>query len=290
MDDDFDGFKPKGAIDKKINGFLGLIEGLILDGVINKAEFATLEAWHEQSPDILARTPFNVLLPLLTDMLAHGSLNDEMKQRFLSLARELKSSKFYSNTSSDMQRLYGLLAGIICDGDINEIEIASLNTWLKDHDHLEDNISYQDIYEILRPIRTKKPFNDNDRIKLNQFITKHVDVNNRCLLKTNIVSTALDDDSGFYHGQIDIKGKTVCITGKSLVHNKAAWEALIISLGGNWSKTMKSTVDYLVICNEGSTHWVQANHGTKYIEAQKLQKKGSLIRIVTEDFFLDAIS
>lgn len=276
----------KSSKDKSINSFLGFIEGIVMDGAINSKEADVLVTWNEDHPDVLSEPPFNTILPLLEKFAESKRLSDDFVSGFSAYLNICRSTKYYDSETADIQRLHGMLAGIICDGNISRDELIALNQWMKKNDHLEDNSLFQEIYALLRPIRTKKDFSESDTAKLAKEIRKYVDVDNG-FRQRSVVSA--DSNPDFYHGALKIQGGKYCFTGASSRFSKKQWKDLVESNGALFVDDMTNTVDYLVVCNKGNSAWAHVSYGRKFEQAKKMQAAGGAIQILTEDDFIAAI-
>lgn len=273
--------------DKGINVFLGFIEGLILDDTISNDEVSSLQHWMESNTKTYCNYPFDIIIQCLTLTLDQdGKVIAEKKIKLLEVLKLFISKKFYAKNTSDIQRLHGLLAGIVCDQTINDTELKALNQWMKNHDYLEDDIFFQEVYTVLRPVRTKEELNANDMASIIRQIRKYVDIEQFGVLRT-IVSN--NDNPDFYRGELTLENAVYCFTGTSSHFKKKDWKALVENNGATFIDDMTTFVNYLVICNKGNKAWAHVSYGRKFEQAKKWQSQGHNIKIITEDDFVKAI-
>ena len=281
-------FMGTAIIDKEMNNFLGFLEGIILDHTIDKKEIEALQIWMDRNPDVYCQYPFDHLLDLLGKTITDtGTIDQEKCKQFVEVIEIFISGKFYSKNTRDIQRLHGLLAGAVCDNSLSTDEAKALNQWMKDHDYLEDDIFFQEIYTLLRPVRTKQDaLTDLDLQELFKKIKQHVDPEDHGKLRTKIESV---DNPDFFKGLLHIENALYCFTGTSSRFKKKDWKALVENNGGKFIDDMTTTVNYLVICNKGNKAWAHVSYGRKFEEAKKWQQQGFDIKIITEDDFVKAI-
>lgn len=273
--------------DKEVNIFLGFIEGLILDDSINSDEIASLQHWMTNKAEIYCNHPFDFIVKSMSQLLdSNGDFIAENKSKFLQVLQIFLSKKFYKRNTCDIQRLHGLLAGIVCDRTISPDELKALNQWLKDHDYLEEDIFFQEIYTTLRPVRTKSELNDHDVSSIFKQIQKYVHVENHGTLRTQLDS---NDNPDFYKGELTIDQALYCFTGTSSRFKKKDWKNLVENNGAQFTDDMTTSVHYLVICNKGNKAWAHVSYGRKFEQAKKWQNQGHNIKIITEDDFVKAI-
>ncbi|WP_151684789.1 BRCT domain-containing protein [Acinetobacter seifertii] len=273
--------------DKEINVFLGFIEGLILDESIQTKEVEALQHWMESKPQVYCNYPFDFIVQSLTSILdKDGNVVSENKTIFLQVLKIFLSKKFYKKNTSDIQRLHGLIAGVVCDQTINKTELENLNQWMKDHDYLEEDIFFQELYALLRPVRTKADISDQDTLKILSQIKKYVDIEKFGVLKSIVESEGNPD---FYKGQLTLSKALYCFTGASSRFKKNDWKDLVKNNGAEFTDDMTTSVNYLVICNKGNKAWAHVSYGRKFEQAKKWQNQGHDIKIITEDDFVKAI-
>ena len=268
--------------DKSINTFLGFLEGIAIDGRINEKEIDAIIQWHRCMPE-LNTSQFESLFKVLSEITTSDGINAEEKERFIQVLNLFKSTEFYKKHTADVQRLHGVLAGLVCDTDLIIDELVYLNAWLKDHDHLEEDMLYQDIFGALRPLRTKKTLTTEEINSIFKLITRYVDPDDHGQLKKCVDS---NDNPDFYKGVITLEEAVYCFTGASTRFKKNEWKALVENNGGKFVDDMTLKVDYLVICNKGNSAWAHVSYGRKFEQAKKWQNEGNNIKIITEDDFV----
>lgn len=272
---------------KETNIFLGFLEGLVLDQTINDVEIKALEAWFTSNPEIYCDYPFDYLVQLLTKIVsAGGCIDSQLCQRFLSVVRVFISDKYYAKNTHDIQRLHGLLAGMACDNTINLQELKTLNQWMKDHDYLEDDVLFQEVYSLLRPVRTKGELSAYEVKAIFNQINKFSNSENHGILR---VTPEVQGNPDFYRGQLNLENYTYCFTGSSARFTKKQWKDLVENNGATFVDDMSLSVHYLVICNKGNKAWAHVSYGRKFEQAKKWQTQGNDIKIITEDDFVTAI-
>ena len=268
------------------NLFLGFFEGLFLDGKVRIQEIEALIKWVEHYPEAVSVPHFDSLYQLLIKsaedpeflLSKHKEIQDQ-----LSIFR---NSKYFIEHTCDVQRLHGVLAGLASDSDYSDDEIIALNAWLEKHNHLNSDPIYQDIILALNHVRVLNQVSNETKDLLRLTLSRYIQINNFGLPQVSVSSTSENRNPDFYHGEVEIQGKTICLTGASTRYTKAEWKDVIESQGGIFKDDLTKTVDYLVICNKGNSSWAHMSYGRKFEQALKWQKEGSDIRILTEDDFV----
>lgn len=271
--------------DKNINTFLGFLEGIAIDGKINVQEVDALLDWYKKLPD-LHDAHFESLFKVLSEITTVDGISEDEKEKFLQVLSLFKSNEFYKKHTADVQCLHGVLAGLVCDRSLTINELSFLNKWLKDNDHLEEDVLYQEIFAALKPLRINKDLTDIQIGSINQLIARYVDINNHGQLNKVIDS---NDNPDFYKGELQLEEAVYCFTGASTRFKKSEWKNLVQNNGAKFVDDMTMSVNYLVICNKGNTAWAHVSYGRKFEQAKKWQKEGVDIKIITEDDFVKQI-
>ena len=267
------------------NLFLGFFEGLFLDGRVRLQEIEALIKLVEQYPEAVNVPHFDNLYQVLIKAAEDPEFLLSRHQEVQSSLDTFKNSKYFKEHTGDVQRLHGVLAGLSCDQDFTDDELIALNTWLNQHDYLKDDPIYKELLVALNHVRVLNRVSVDSKEVLKITIGKYVQLNNFGLPNLVVTSTRDNQNPDFYHGNVEIIGKTICLTGASNRHTKAEWKNVIEAKGGIFKDDLTKTVDYLVICNKGNPHWAHMSYGRKFEQALKWQKDGANIRILTEDDF-----
>lgn len=87
---DADGVPPRGMFsayveNRLVHEMLGLVKGVICDGVLNDGELTALKQWMSQHSDICVRYPGNVLAPRLVSAFEDGVIDEEEREELRQL-------------------------------------------------------------------------------------------------------------------------------------------------------------------------------------------------------------
>lgn len=271
------------------NLFLGFFEGLFLDGRVRLQEIEALIKWVEQYPEAVTVPYFEPLYQVLLKAVEDPQFllaNHQEVQAHLDL---FKNSKYFKEHTCDVQRLHGVLAGLACDNDYTDDEVLALSAWLDRHDYLKDDPIYEEIILVLNPVRILNRVSGDTKEVLRLTLAKYIQLNNFGLPQVRVSSSEDNKNPDFYHGNIEIIGKTICLTGASEQYTKAEWEEVIEAKGGIFTDSLTKKVDYLVICNKGNPHWAHMSYGRKFEQALKWQSEGGKVKILTEDNFVKTL-
>lgn len=89
---DYFKYTSRARLEKSINSFIGLIEGISVDSVINLTEVEFLNLWLAEHQRLKDRHPYNELLPVVENAISDRILTTEEKEDILGLCRKLCST------------------------------------------------------------------------------------------------------------------------------------------------------------------------------------------------------
>lgn len=279
----------KAKLDKSINNFIGIIEGIAIDGKINPHETAFLDTWLDDHREVLHRHPFNELAPAVQAAIADGILTSEERADILWLCEKLTSSDYYCYVTGSMQRLHGIMAGIGSDNKITEHELRGLRTWLNEHSHLKTIWPYDEVDALVTSVMADGVIDDAEHKVLLQFFMEFT------LLADDVTLTSPTLNGENIFGicascpDIEFAENTFCFTGESPLFKRKLLAQQVADRGGIFVDTVSKKVNYLVVGANGNPNWAYACYGRKIEQAVDLRRKGHTLVIVHENDYHDAI-
>lgn len=133
---------------RNINELIGIIKGINFDGVINDREIVRLQSWVDKNRNLAYEQRQVELIKLVDDVLEDHVIDETEKKQLISIAEE-----FPSEMGDDTARIYelnGIIGGIICDGEVNEAEVISLQEWMNSYgDWVRGNKQAQDLCTVI---------------------------------------------------------------------------------------------------------------------------------------------
>ena len=138
-----------------LHSLSGIIQGILADGEVNKAEIERLKKWVEDNMVYKRYTLFAKIIDTLTVILDDKVVDSYEQLKLRALVTKFSTSKIYCETTLGIQVLQGIIDGIACDDNIRETEIIKLKDYwekqtlleifkeiadpLSAHSHLENN-------------------------------------------------------------------------------------------------------------------------------------------------------
>lgn len=288
-------FTFKSELDKAMHTLEGIMKGVAIDDEVKIEEVEELKNWcdlHWRFRDV---HPFTEIIPLLKNALADGILTPLERIDILWVCGKFKpGNTYYDIVTSDIQRLQGLLHGILSDNEINDREIVGLKEWLNNNEHLSTTYPYDEVYSLVLSVLKDKKIDEGEKKLLMVFFTEFIDTK----ASLNINQSEIDVlKKGMTIGgicsvcpRIEFEDKTFCFTGASSRSKRSEFAPVIESLGGLYNDNVTRSTDYLVIGNLGNPCWAFACYGRKVEKAMEMRKDGQLILIVHENDFWDAVA
>ena len=286
------GYTPRSRLDKAVKSLVGIIEGIMIDQKLSERELAFLDEWIQENQELKDRHPFNELLPFVHTAFEDHVVPDEEKSDLMWLCNRLmKSTDFYDQVTSDIQRLHGVLGGIIADGVITETELLGLRDWLAQHEHLRTRWPYDEIDSVITGVMADGKVDDKEHEMLTALFADFITI---CDDKTITSPPVMINNSiggvCAVCPEIRFEGATFCFTGASSKFKRNEFEKLVAGLGGKSTKNVSRQVDYLIIGAEGNPCWAYSCYGRKVEAAVNLRKEGHTLVLVHENDFHDAIA
>jgi hypothetical protein len=280
-------FTGKSRLDKAINSLLGIIEGIAADSIIDEKESRFLSDWVKENQDLELKHPFDELMPLISRALQAGSLTTDEMLDLKWLCENLRSIEYYDQVAADMQRLQGILEGIIADSQISEAELRHLSVWLSEHGYLKSCWPYDEIDSIIAAVLGDGKIDESEQAALLSFFSEFTGSkgNPSSLSAEAIQVTAVCAMCP----EIVFRDSTFCFTGESSKLSRSEFHETVKKLGGKPREAVSKRLNYLVIGANGNPCWKYACYGRKVEEAMNLRREGYRIVIVHENDFHDAV-
>lgn len=287
----------KEDLHKCLNSLVGLLEGVKLDEKINRKEADELQNWTALHHHLLEVEPFTQIAERIDAVLEDGILEPEEAADIVWLCKQFLGAKtgelYFDEVTSNLQRLQGIIHGILADGVLSDQEITGLTEWLNDNDELAGRYPYDEIYSLLLAAKEDGVISDDERNMLKAFFSTFVDTRDSMYLNEPELARLRED----YHiggvcavdPEIIFNGRVFCFTGESAKASRDEIAQIVTEHGGIFAKGLTRSTDYLVVGSEGNPCWSYSCYGRKIEKAMELRKKGHKVVIVNECDFWDAL-
>ncbi len=284
-------FTGRARCDKAMHTLEGIVHGISSDGKITDEELSVLTGWIGTHREFADHHPFNEVIPRLHEILADRIVDDEEKADILWLCNRFTSDEtYYCRVTADMQRLQGILGGIIADGKITEDELKTLQDWMDEHEHLRTLWPYDELEALVLTVLQDGVIDDTEHRSLLQFFGEFTEFSGeRALELPESEEPSLITGVCAVCPEIAFDGRRFCFTGSSKKFTRKAIAEEVSKRGGIFSKSMTKDTDYLAIGGDGNPCWAYACYGRKVEKAIQYRKEGCSILLVHEYDLSDAL-
>jgi NAD-dependent DNA ligase len=287
---DFRRFLTKAELDKAINGLLGLVEGVAMDGRVSDSEVSFLRLWladHQRWRDV---HPFTELVPLVEQAVQDGVLTDEEREDLRWLCDKLRSEQYFCQVTGDMQRLHAILGGIAADRVVTAEELRGLSAWMDDHAHLQRCWPFDEIQSVVTGVLRDGRVDPREHDLMLQFFSEFTPIlDDRALTQPLVAVDQQLVGLCAVCPEISFAGATFCFTGASTRMTRSSFHDLVRELGGKPLDSVTKKLDYLIIGADGNACWAFAAYGRKVERAVELRRQGAKLLLVHENDFHDAV-
>lgn len=282
----------KARADKAINTLKGILLGIISDKQINETEINELKNWADNHKNLIKRNPFREFMVIINEMVTSNIPATDTLEDLFWLCQKYEGDNYYYNTvTTDLQTLQGICHGILADGIINENEVQELEEWLEQNSHLSNYYPYDEIRSLILTIVSDGKIEEEEILILKAYLKQFV------ALENNEVVAQIDKEtfdikiSGHCTSDPDIQidGKSFCVTGVLKSGNRKDIEKIITDMGGITTISVTKKTDYLIVGDNGNPAWAFACYGRKVEKALEMRKSGHQICLVHEFDFMDTI-
>lgn len=288
-------FTTRPRLDKAIHTLQGIIGGVLLDGKVTQDETKELSAWCNDYQPLFNRHPFSELIPRIKEALQDGVLTSEEASDIQWLCNNLQShSGYYDVITSDIQRLQGMLHGVLADGIIEEKELIELSSWLEENQSLKGCYPYDEIDSLLTSVLKDGKVDEVERDFLKQFFQSFINYSLSTKIQNAVRHVEIKKDLTVFGvcsccPEITFADRVFCMTGQSAKAKRSKIAELIESKGGIFKNSVSSELNYLVVGSNGNPCWAFSCYGRKIEEAINFRKAGQRLMIIHENDFWDAI-
>jgi NAD-dependent DNA ligase len=284
-------FTKRSRLEKSINSLLGIVEGIAADRLLNSSEINFLELWLGDHREVCKSHPYIELMPRIEAAISAGALTEEEKENIGWLCEQMKQSGYFDKATADLQRLQGILGGIVADGRITEAELLSLSAWLESHHELRTCWPYDEVDTLVTQVMRDGKIDESEHRLLKEFFADFVEIlDDRTLTKGPVLLGGNIAALCASCPEITFEGSVFCFTGHSPRYKRRELAKLIVDLGGEFVDSMSKKIRYLIVGADGNPCWAFACYGRKIQRAVELRKQGSHLLIIHENDFHDAVA
>lgn len=278
-------------LDKTLHTLEGILKGVAADGVLHPKEIRALDRWLDDNREHEHRHPFSEISGALRTALADDTMTAEEVDDILWLcARFTTQNDYFDTITSDMQRLHGIMAGCILDGEISVDELCRLQDWMDEREHLRSYYPYDELQALILSVLRDKRIDEKEQKTLKHFFSEFLSyINHRTVTPLAQCADVRLVGVCAVNPDVTFSGKGFCFTGASKRASRAELSEVVNSHGGRVCLRVSGDVDYLIVGGNGNACWAFSCYGRKVEQAMKLRREGVRLLIVHECDFWDAV-
>lgn len=279
-------------VDRYFHQLEGVLQGILMDGVVSAGEAETLKAWAQSLGPEAHRAPFGEVVEALEDILADGIVDEEEVKDLIWLARRFTTKNdFYDAVTADIQRLHGIINGFLSDGKLTDGEVRALFDWLEEHENLRRAHPYEELCTLLTLVLSDGVIDEQERRLLREFLADLAPSAEQGVIQYDGIDLGSMTLPLVCATNVDVKieGAKFCFTGRSVRGLRSDFQSTIEGIGGSFTDRLSQDIDYLVVGDKGNPCWAFARYGRKIEKALRMRREGSLLLIIKEADFWDAV-
>jgi hypothetical protein len=287
--DDYIRFTGRARLSRDMHILEGYVQGIAADSKIEDVEIKHLIRWLSEHKEFADRHPFNEVIPRIQRIIADGIVNEEERADLLWLSNKFTTDdEYYDDVTSDMQRLHGILAGILSDGLIIEEELRTLDTWVEERTYLKRCWPYDELDSIISHVMRDGRIDAQEHEALIQFFGEFISAGERKsvgVLERDVTVSGVCSMSP----ALEFEKRCFCFTGTSTRCSRVELASVVVKLGGDFHKNVRNDTDFLIVGADGNPCWAYACYGRKVEDAVQRRRDGQRIAIVHEYDFWQAV-
>lgn len=194
-----------------------------------------------------------------------------------SYAASLAAAKHKTNRA--IEHLLGMVTGMVADGQLHDLEIKMLSTWLTSYPEATTEFPGSVIARKVTEVLNDRIITEDERAHLMEVLLglASTDFSVTGSAAPEVATLPIDDNI-----DVHFSDAMVCFTGEFLYGTRAACERLVLKLGARYADTVSRKVNILVIGTKVSDDWAHTSFGRKIQKAMELRDQGHPIEIISE--------
>lgn len=200
---------------------------------------------------------------------------------------QLQAALNKRNLNKGVEMLLGMITGMLADGELNDLEIQLLNTWLTEHQDVAASWPGSSIALKLRTILADGVISEQERSHL-QSSLQQLAVNDFAQTGSaspEIVALPFDNNC-----TVVLRESKICLTGDFLFGTRSKCEEISTLAGAILRDSVTGKTDYLIIGTHISPSWAHTSFGRKIQQAMEIQRVGGRLKIISEQRWQSALT
>jgi len=285
-------FTGPARLEKAVSTLRGILLGITADRVLRKSEIAALNSWVSEHEDLMHKAPIRSMIENIEMVLVQPDDAAEELHDLAWLADAFShEGQRWEAITGNMQELHGLLHGIVADSQINQAELSKLKRWIDSHQELRGAWPYSEIESLILQVYADGKIDEKEHAGLLSFFGEFALRGDKRVVEPLVVGVEMSVGGiCAVCPDVALPKNKYCFTGKSRRASRSDLHKIVSAHGGECSDRVVQTLNYLVVCSEGSRIWAYECYGRKVEDAVGLRKQGYSVQIIHENDFWDAVA
>lgn len=265
----------------------GILQGVIANSEVNKAEMLYLDEWVKKQDNVEMEGDALDLVCCVKDILEDGHVSDEEMNDIKDLIDTILTYGVPSSPYEEprINEFFGILKGICSDKKLDLREINRIEGWIDQNADLAGRFPVEPVYD---RIQAAKSDGKIDQFETDDLHSLLVDLtgggDQRSDIHGSVASFFSDAIDGFEH-----KNQKLCFTGKFLFGTRKQCEEKAQILGATTTSNISKQVDVIVIGTITSRDWMFDTYGRKIETAINLRNSHGFPKILSEEQWISTI-
>lgn len=184
------------------------------------------------------------------------------------------------------QVLSGIITGIVADGQLHDMEIQMLSTWISANPEVAQSWPGSAVARYLAEAMADGVITPEERAYLLHTLQQLVgsDFAESGAVGPEVAALPFDETAA-----TPLQNSRICLTGEFVFGTRSACERLAEKAGCTPVAAVSKKVHYLIVGTNISPQWVNTSYGTKILRAMELREEGHQIGILRERDWLNLL-
>lgn len=277
----------KDEFETAIKTLEGIMNGIAIDDTVDREELEELRNWCKYNYIHIQKQPYREIIPYIYEAIDDNYLDREEQKNIIQFCRNFHSqSDYFDLVSGEIQKLQGIIYGILANNEISTREAKQLYAWMEERDFLQGTYPFDELFSLLTSILEDGRIDEEEEKVLKVFFDRFIRRNristinfqeiDRLKREIRIEAVCATDPL------IQFSGRSFAISGRSRQAKRSHICELIRSRGGRCQNRVDSSLDYLIAAENENSCWKYSCYGAKLSEALELRKEGKGPQIIHE--------
>jgi len=188
--------------------------------------------------------------------------------------------------NKSVEVLLGMITGMLADGQLNDLEIRLLKTWLAEHQDVATTWPGSFIAQKLKETLADGHFAGDERDHLQKSLEQLAinDFSQTGSSSSEVIALPFDHDS-----PVILREAKICLTGDFFFGPRSKCEQVSTMAGAILRNSVTGKTDYLVVGTHILPSWAHTSFGRKIQQAMTVQQEGGKLKIISEERWHSAL-